>query len=124
VIFGAHCLIYSPQPDVEAIRVWLRDVAGLPTENSMPDWPLYGLGAAELAVHPSEGEPRAEIYLVCDEIMATVADLQSRGAELSRPLADAPWGVVAWFRLPGGGELPVYEPRHKTALGLGPPAAQ
>jgi predicted enzyme related to lactoylglutathione lyase len=120
MIIGAHCLFYAPEADAAAVQAWLRDVARLPAEESMPSWPLYGVGGAELAVHPSEGEAHTEVYLLCDDIEATVADLQGRGAELSRPLADEGWGVVAWFRLPGGGELPIYEARHKTAIRLAP----
>jgi predicted enzyme related to lactoylglutathione lyase len=120
MIIGAHCLIYVPEADAAAVQAWFRDVARLPAEDSMPSWPLYGVGGAEMAVHPSEGEARTEVYLLCDDIEATVAELEGRGAELSRPLADEGWGVVAWFRLPGGGELPIYEARHKTAIRLAP----
>ena len=86
----------------------------------MSDWPLFAVGPAEAAIHPSSGEPGVVLYLICDDVDATVAEFQSRGAELSRPLSDEGWGVVAWFRLPDGGELPIYEPRHKTALDLKP----
>src|SRR3954447_17404268 len=100
MIIGAHCLFYAPRADADAVQAWLRDVARLPAEESMPEWPLYGVGGAEMAVNPSEGEVRSEVYLLCDDIEATVAELQGRGAELIRPLADEGWGVVAWFRLP------------------------
>jgi hypothetical protein len=120
VIVGAHFLVYSRRSSAEAVRAWMRDVARLPAERSIPDWPLFALGPAELAVHPSDDEPRAELYLICDDIERTVAELEANGGALSRPVSDEGWGLVAWFRLPDGGELPVYEPRHATALALRP----
>lgn len=88
----------------------------------MSDWPLFAVGPAEVAIHPSSGEPGVLMYLICDEFDATVAELEGRGAELSRPVSDEGWGMVAWFRLPDGGELPIYEPHHRMALDLKPAA--
>jgi predicted enzyme related to lactoylglutathione lyase len=122
VIVGAHVLLWSP--DAEPVREFFRDVLGLPVEGSMSEWPLFALGPAEAAMHPTTTrEPGFLMYLLCDDFEQTVAEIQSRGGELSRPVSDEGWGMVAWFRLPDGGELPIYEPRHKTALGLRPEGA-
>jgi predicted enzyme related to lactoylglutathione lyase len=115
MIIGAHCLIYVPEADAAAVQAWFRDVARLPAEESMPSWPLYGVGGAEMAVHPSEGEARSEVYLLCDDVEATVAELTARGAEFSGPVSDQGWGRLTGIRLPGGGTLGLYEPRHQTA---------
>jgi hypothetical protein len=51
---------------------------------------------------------------MCDDVHATVAELSARGVELSRAVSDQGWGLVTAIRLPGGGELSLYEPRHPT----------
>jgi hypothetical protein len=38
--------------------------------------------------------------------------------DVARPVSDQGWGRVTAIRLPGGGELGLYEPRHPTALAL------
>ncbi len=49
---------------------------------------------------------------MCDDIVATTAELQAKGVELVRPVSDEGWGLVTAIALPGGGELGLYEPRH------------
>jgi len=53
---------------------------------------------------------------MCDDLDATVAELAKRGVELAQPITKQPWGVVTAIRLPGGGELGLYEPRHASPL--------
>ena len=66
----------------------------------------------QLAVHPADGETRHELYLMCDDIRATLADLRARGVEVAREVSDQGWGLLAAIRLPDGSEFPIYEPRH------------
>lgn len=49
---------------------------------------------------------------MCDDVHATVAELEGKGVELAGPIRDEGWGLVTAIRLPGGGELGLYEPRH------------
>jgi predicted enzyme related to lactoylglutathione lyase len=67
---------------------------------------------AELAVHPSDGDGYHQLYLMCDDINATLADLAAKGVEIAAEVSDQGWGLVAAIRLPDGTELPIYEPRH------------
>jgi hypothetical protein len=53
---------------------------------------------------------------MCDDIHATLAELQGKGVEVARGVSDQGWGLVAAVRLPDGGELPIYEPRHRSPL--------
>ena len=49
---------------------------------------------------------------MCDDVQATVADLEGKGVEFSRPVTDEGFGLVTAINLPGGGEVGLYEPRH------------
>jgi hypothetical protein len=44
-----------------------------------------------------------------------VDELTANGVELAKPISDEGWGLLTAIRLPGGGELGLYEPRHPTA---------
>ncbi|MDX6253242.1 MAG: hypothetical protein QOF10_6602, partial [Kribbellaceae bacterium] len=41
-----------------------------------------------------------------------------KGVEFVRPAEDQGWGILTAIRLPGGGELGLYQPRHQTAHNL------
>ena len=55
---------------------------------------------------------------MCEDIQATATELKDKGIELTRPITDAGFGLTTAIRIPGGGELGLYEPKHPTALGL------
>lgn len=115
MINGAHVIIYSS--DADADRAFFRDVLGYPSVDSGGGWLIFKLPPAEVAVHPA-GAPSHELYLMCDDVTATVADLTAKGVEIVKPISDEGWGLLTAIRLPGGGEVGLYEPRHPTALGL------
>jgi predicted enzyme related to lactoylglutathione lyase len=112
VITGAHAIVYSA--DAEALRAFFRDVLEFPSVDAGGGWLIFGLPPAELAAHPAESGGRHELYLMCDDIEATVAELESRGVQFSGPVTDEGFGLVTAIALPGGGELGLYEPRHPT----------
>jgi catechol 2,3-dioxygenase-like lactoylglutathione lyase family enzyme len=116
MINGAHVIIYSR--DADADRAFLRDVLGLPDVDAGNGWLIFKLPPAELAAHPTEGAPRHEFYLMCDDIHATLDDLAARGVRVDVPVRDQGWGLLAAIRLPSGGELPIYQPRHPLAKDL------
>jgi catechol 2,3-dioxygenase-like lactoylglutathione lyase family enzyme len=108
MIDGAHAVLFSP--DAEAARAFLSDVLGLRSVDAGGGWLIFALPPAEVAVHP--GEPRHELYLMCDDLDATLAELAARGAETSGEVREERWGRVTAIRIPGGGELGLYEPHH------------
>jgi catechol 2,3-dioxygenase-like lactoylglutathione lyase family enzyme len=108
MITGAHTVLYSS--DANALRAFFRDVLGFPSVDAGDGWLIFGLPPAELAAHPGE-KPGSELYLMCDDLEATMADLRAKGVELG-PVSDQGWGRVTTIALPGGGELGLYEPRH------------
>ena len=117
MITGIHALLYSK--DADATRTFLRDVIGFSGVDAGHGWLIFALPPAELGIHPAEdGERGTELYLMCDDVDATVADFRQKGVEIVRPVTDQGWGRVTAIRIPGGGELGLYQPRHATALDL------
>jgi catechol 2,3-dioxygenase-like lactoylglutathione lyase family enzyme len=115
VITGAHAIIFTN--DADGVRAFLGDVLGLSSVDAGGGWPIFGLPPAELAVHSTDGEPRDELYLMADDLYATVAELQAKGVKFTRPIKDAGWGLLTALELPDGRELAIYEPRHPRPLG-------
>ena len=110
VINGLHAIVFSPQ--AEKVRAFLGDVLELPSVDAGGGWLIFAAPPAELAVHPSDGDGHHQLYLMCDDINATLADLAAKGVEIAAEVSDQRWGLVAAIRLPDGTELPIYEPRH------------
>ena len=110
MITGAHAIVYSL--DADADRAFFRDVLGFPSVDAGGGWLIFALPPAELAAHPAEAGGRHELYLMCDEIESTVAELQAKGVEFTAPVSDQGFGLLTSLKLPGGGELGLYEPRH------------
>jgi len=115
VIVGAHAIIFTRDP--EGVRAFLRDVLGFSPVDAGEGWLIFALPAAELAAHPAEGgDHHHELYLMCDDIHATVDELTQKGVRFTRPISDEAWGLLTAFAIPGGGELALYEPRHASPL--------
>jgi predicted enzyme related to lactoylglutathione lyase len=109
-----HAIVFSPQ--AKEVRAFFADVLGMRSADAGGGWSIFALPPAELAVHPAEGATRQELYLMCDDIQATLAELRGKGAEVAREVSDQGWGLLATIRLPDGSELPIYEPRHPSPL--------
>jgi hypothetical protein len=113
VITGAHAIIYSR--DADGVPAFLENMLELPSVDTGHGWLIFALPPAEIAAHPTDGAGHHELYLMCDDIHATVAELEAKGVEFSRPIAEERWGLVTATALPGGSELGLYEPRHPAA---------
>ena len=111
MITGIHAIVFSPE--AEKLRAFFADVVGMPSVDAGGGWLIFAL-PAELAVHPADGAGRHELYLMCDNIQAALAELKGKGAEVARDVSDQGWGLVAAIRLPDGSEFPIYEPRHPS----------
>jgi len=109
MITGAHSIIYSKKP--EADRAFFRDVLGMPNVDAGDGWLIFGLPPAEVAVHPSSKNSVHEFYLMCDDIDAFAAKMKRCRISCAAP-RDMGWGVLTEVKLPGGGKLGVYQPRH------------
>lgn len=112
MITGIHTIVFSPEAD--KVRAFFADVLGMPSVDAGGGWPIFALPPAELAVHPADGGSHHELYLMCDNIQATLAELRGKRVEVARDISDQGWGLLAAIRLPDGSEFPIYEPRHPS----------
>jgi hypothetical protein len=115
MIFGAHVIVYSK--DAEADRAFLHDVLGFASVDAGHGWLIFKLPPAEAAVHPAEKNDRHELYLMCSDLKAEISALREKGIHCSEVHKER-WGSITKIRLPGGGELGLYQPKHPTALAL------
>jgi predicted enzyme related to lactoylglutathione lyase len=114
VITGIHSIVYAA--DAPEARAFFRDVLQLPYVDAHDGWLIFKLPPSELGVHPVQGAAGAqELYLMCDDIDATMAELAARGAEFIAPPRQAGFGLATAIRIPGGGQIGLYQPSHKTA---------
>jgi catechol 2,3-dioxygenase-like lactoylglutathione lyase family enzyme len=116
MITGAHTILYSS--DAEADRTFLRDVLGFPHVDAGGGWLIFKLPPGEVAVHPADTSGAVELYLVCDNVEASLAELSAAGVRFDDAISDQGWGRLVTFRLPGGGRVGLYEARHPTAFDL------
>jgi hypothetical protein len=112
VISGVHAVIFTQ--DAEGLRAFLRDVLGFSSVDAGGGWLIFALPPAELAAHPTDEGGHQELYLMCDDVATTVDELKSKGVEFTGPITDEGFGLMTAIRLPGGGELGLYEPKHPT----------
>jgi len=119
MITAAHAIIYADDPD--QARAFFRDVLDLPNVDIHGGWLIFKLPPAELGIHPAgEDSPAGhhELFLMCDDIDRTVDELTARGVEFSAPITTARFGRLTRMRIPGGGEVGLYQPSHATAYDL------
>ncbi len=118
-IIGAHALLYTSEP--EAVRAIFRDVFGWRHVDDGDGWLIFALPPAELGVHPAEGPTfdsgtRHQLTFMCDDIAATVEELRGKGVEVKGEPENEGFGITTTLVLPGGLEIMLYEPRHRTAI--------
>jgi hypothetical protein len=110
MITGTHAIVFTQ--DVDGARELLGGALGLASIDAGGGWLIFRLPPAEIAAHPAEGPEAHGLYLMCDDIEATVRELEGRGVNVLRPVTDEGWGLLTAIEIPGGGELGLYEPRH------------
>ena len=115
MISGAHVILYSK--DVDADRAFFRDVLQFPAVDAGRGWLIFALPPAEVAMHPAEGHPSHELYLMCQDLKAVLASLQAKQVRFEPPV-EARWGTVVHLDLPSGTRIGLYQPKHPTALSL------
>ena len=114
MIVGAHTIIYSK--DSAADRAFFKDVLGFPSVDAGHGWLIFALPPAEAAFHPAESNGAHELYLMCDDLKATMQTLSAKGVSCGE-LTEQRWGSLTSIPLPGGGKVGLYQPKHPTAIG-------
>lgn len=105
--------MYSSNPN--ATRAFFRDKVKLPGSDIGQGWWIFDFPEGDLGVHPVDdpsGAGKHDVSFYCDDIHGTVADLKSRGVKFTKPVADHGYGLVTYFRAPGGITVQLYEPRY------------
>src|SRR5580658_9678585 len=113
MIDGAHVLLFSA--DAEADRIFFRDALGLKSVDAGHGWLIFALPPAEAAVHPTEENGGHELYFMCDDLKAEISALGKKGIHCSE-VQEARWGSITHIRLPGGGDVGLYQPKHPLAF--------
>jgi hypothetical protein len=126
MITGTHIVVYSSDP--EADRAFFRDVLQFRWVDDGGGWLIFALPPSEVAVHPlGTNAPivfaghqflGATLHLMCDDLESAMKSLKSKNVSCTEPVKQ-PFGTMTIVRLPGGGSIGLYQPTHKTPLGLG-----
>jgi catechol 2,3-dioxygenase-like lactoylglutathione lyase family enzyme len=111
VICGTHVVIYSKDPSAD--RAFFRDVLQLSCVDAGHGWLIFAMPPLEAAFHDSERNDHHELYLMCDDLEATLRDLQSKNVMVSG-VNEQRWGRLASLSLPGGGKIGIYQPKHPS----------
>jgi hypothetical protein len=116
MIRGVHTMFYSSQ--AEALRVFIRDKLGFAFTDIGEGWLIFEAPSADLGVHPSDesdAHSRAGTHAIsffCDEIEKTVTVLKAKGVEFTAPIEDHGYGLVTFFKMPGGVLVQLYQPHY------------
>jgi catechol 2,3-dioxygenase-like lactoylglutathione lyase family enzyme len=115
MIRGLHAMFYSSE--AEALRAFFRDKLGFPTTDLGHGWLIFDMPEADLGVHPADaanGAPSGtdNISFYCDDIEQAVRELTVLGVEFNGPVEDRGYGLVTFFKAPGGLEIQLYQPKY------------
>lgn len=116
MITSAHVVLYSRDP--EADREFFEKVLKYPHVDAGGGWLIFQLPPAELAVHPAEDTESHELLFMCEDLVTTMAELTGKRIVFTKPVTEQRWGRLTAFRLPGGSEIGLYEPKHPVAATL------
>jgi catechol 2,3-dioxygenase-like lactoylglutathione lyase family enzyme len=115
MISAAHIVVYTK--NAEADRAFFRDVLDFESVNAGQGWLIFALPPGEAAFHPSDENGAHELYFICDDLKAEMASLAKKNVKCSE-VQESRWGSITKMRLPGGGAVGLYQPRHPLAVGL------
>jgi predicted enzyme related to lactoylglutathione lyase len=113
-------MFYSSQP--EELRAFIRDKLGFPFTDVGEGWLIFNVPEADMGCHPADPVEGAQpgthdISFYCDDVHQTVAELKRRGVEFTSGIEDHGYGLVTHFKMPGGVEVQLYQPRYSKTKG-------
>ena len=123
MIKGVHTMFFSSEP--EALRAFLRDRLGFSSYTDVGGgWLIFDLPEADMGVHPSDergahGQPAGthDSSFYCEDLRATIEELESRGVEFDGEVVDAGFGLTTHFKMPGGVRAQLYQPHYRKGAG-------
>jgi catechol 2,3-dioxygenase-like lactoylglutathione lyase family enzyme len=107
VISGSHVVVFTR--DAGADRAFFRDILRMPAVDAGGGWLIFALPPGEVAFHPADGNNAHELYLICDDLELTIAELEAQGIQCTDP-SEQSWGITTEIHLPGGGRMGLYQP--------------
>ena len=110
MINGGHVIIYSK--DAEADKAFIKNVLKFPYVDVNQGWLIFKLPPAEIAVLPSDENDLHEFYLMTDDLELEIRNLKKAGVSCD-DVTQQGWGRLTRIKLPGGGTLGLYQPRHQ-----------
>jgi len=119
MIHGAHVILYSKDPNAD--RAFFSDVLELHSVDAGGGWLIFALPPTEAAFHPAEADSvehkalRAGFYLMCDDLPATIKSLEAKKIKCTAVVPER-WGILTTIKLPSGGEIGLYQPKHPIAF--------
>src|SRR5688572_9811061 len=99
MVNGVHAIIYAK--DAEKARAFFKDVLGYPSVDAGRGWLIFALPPAEIAAHPAEDDDHGlhQLYLMCDDVVKTVAELKGKGVEFKDEPTDHGWGILTTLKI-------------------------
>lgn len=113
MITAAHIIIYTT--DAEADRRFFKDVLKFDYVDAHDGWLIFKMPPSELACHPYEKNDLHELFFMCKDLNAAIAELKSHNVECSE-ISEHDWGTLTQITLPGGGKVGLYQLKHKMAV--------
>lgn len=111
---GLHAMFYSSQ--AEELRAFLRDKLGFQGTDVGEGWLIFNAPDADIGVHPTQGNDTPsgtmDLSFYCDDITATMQQLQERGVEFTQEVQDYGYGFVTYFKVPGDFKVQLYQPKY------------
>lgn len=113
MISGSHVVVFTK--DGEADRAFFRDVLQMPSVDAGAGWLIFALPPPEVPFHPSDSNNTHQLFLICDDLERTIAELQAQGVQCEQPSVQS-WGIATEIQMPGDGRMGLYQPMHPTAF--------
>jgi hypothetical protein len=114
MITGVHVAV--SQDAMQA--AFLRDKLGLPCYDAGGGFLIFEPPKAELAAEATGDQPY-HLSFFCDDLEATIADLEGRGVACSKPIREEGWGRLTDISLPDGSTALLYQPKYSKGNPIG-----
>ena len=111
MIYGTHLIVFSSEPDAD--RAFLADILGFEHVDAGGGWLIFGLPPQKQ--RSSRRRARDGVVLHVRRPRRGMRALEEKGVACSA-VEEARWGSVTKIRLPGGGEIGLYAPRHAAMV--------
>ena len=97
MIMGMHAVIYTR--DAGADRAFFRDVLGFSSVDAGDGWLIFAAPPSEVACHPADINGKHELYLMCNDVHAEIAELSKKGIKCGS-ISDEGWGPAIYNTSP------------------------